>query len=314
MRARGSKLSSRSGSKAVAESNTHMELLIGTSLFAAFIAGVAALFAPCCVTVLLPSYFGSIFRTRRKVFLMTFIFFLGILTVFIPLGLGFSALGQFFSRYHQTIFSIIGLVLFAIGISLLLGKRLPMPKRFRPKPELTGKESAGSIFLLGIFSGIATTCCAPVLAGALALSVLPGSYIWGVVYTLAYVLGMVMPLFALSLVLDRTRATDRLFNARKPIAFNFFGKDVTMRISDLIAGATFVIMGALTLWWAFTGNLTMHSELQIDVNIYLTKVQLWLNQFIGGVPQYIWAIAFIGLFALIARAAVKQSKQSKIDQ
>ena len=56
-----------------------MELLISTSLIAAFVAGIAALFAPCCVTVLLPSYFGSIFETRRKVFLMTFIFFLGIL-------------------------------------------------------------------------------------------------------------------------------------------------------------------------------------------------------------------------------------------
>lgn len=294
--------------RAVAASN-NMELLISTSLLAAFIAGVAALFAPCCVTVLLPSYFGSIFRTRRKVFLMTFTFFLGILTVFLPLGLGVSALGQFFSRYHREIFTVIGLLLFTLGISLLLGKRLPMPKRFHPKPELTGKENVWSVFVLGIFSGIATTCCAPVLAGAFALSMLPGSYIWGIVYTLAYVLGMVTPLFVLSLILDRSRMTDRLFGARKPITLHFFGKDVTVRISDLLAGATFTIMGVLTLFWAFTGNLTMHSELQISVNVYLTKVQLWLNQFIGGVPQYVWAILIVGIFAWIATAAAKQFKK-----
>ncbi len=278
---------------------------------AAFVVGVAALFAPCCVTVLLPSYFGSVFKTRRKVFLMTFIFFLGILAVFLPLGLGLSVLGQLLSRYHNTIFTIIGLVLLALGIPLLFGKRLPLPKSMRPRPELTGKENAGSIFLLGIFSGIAVTCCAPVLAGVLALSILPGSYIWGVVYTLAYVLGMVTPLFALSLILDRSRITDRLFGARKPIPLRLFGKDVTVRISDILAGATFTVMGALTLIWAVTGNLAMHSELQVNVNIYLTKIGLWLNQFIGGIPQYVWAIVIIILFALLSVAAAKQFEKEK---
>ena len=304
------KLPSRSASKAVAASNA-MELLIGTSLVAAFIAGIAALFAPCCVTVLLPSYFGSIFRTRRKVFFMTFIFFLGIFTVFLPLGLGISALGQVFSRYHSAIFTVIGMILMVLGISLLFGKRFALPKKFRMKPELTGEENIGSVFMLGIFSGIATTCCAPVLAGALALSMLPGSYLWGIVYTLAYVLGMVMPLFVLSSILDRSRVADRLFSARKPILFRLFGKDVTLRISDLLAGGTFTIMGALTLFWAFTGNLAMRSELQINVNIYLTKFELWLNQFIGGVPQYAWAVLIVGIFAWLTTVAVKQFKKEK---
>ncbi len=290
---------------------TTMETIISTSLVAAFIAGIAALFAPCCVTVLLPSYFGSIFRTRRKVFLMTFIFFLGILTVFLPLGLGFSMLGQFFSHYHREIFTVIGAVLLALGISLLFGKRLPMPKSLRMKPELTGDENAGSVYLLGIFSGIATTCCAPVLAGALALSVLPGSFIWGIVYTLAYVLGMVTPLFILSVVLDRTTLTDRLFGVRKPFEFNLFGKTFRTRISDLLAGATFAIMGGLTLWWATMNQVAVHSMLQVDINIYLTQLNNFLSPFVGWIPQYAWAILFVGLFAYLVILAVKQFKKSE---
>ena len=39
-----------------------METLIIASLVTAFIAGTAALFAPCCITVLLPAYLGSIFK------------------------------------------------------------------------------------------------------------------------------------------------------------------------------------------------------------------------------------------------------------
>ncbi len=286
-----------------------METIISTSLVAAFIAGIAALFAPCCITVLLPSYFGSIFRTRRKVFLMTFIFFLGILTVFLPLGLGFSMLGQFFSRYHRTIFTVIGIVLLALGVSLLFGKRLPMPKSLRLKPELTGDENAGSVYLLGIFSGIATTCCAPVLAGALALSILPGSFVWGIVYTLAYVLGMVMPLFIIAATLDHTQMTDRLFGARKPIEFSLFGKTIRTRISDLLAGATFSVMGALTLYWAFQNQVAVHSMLQVDINIYLTQLNNSLSQFTGWMPQYIWALLFVGIFACLVVLAIRQFKK-----
>ncbi|MCL5733293.1 MAG: cytochrome c biogenesis CcdA family protein [Patescibacteria group bacterium] len=288
-----------------------METIIGTSLIAAFIAGIAALFAPCCVTVLLPSYFGLIFRTRRKVFLMTFIFFLGILTVFLPLGLGLSMLGQFFSHYHRTIFTAIGVALLILGISLLFGKRFPMPKYFRFKPELTGSENAGSIYLLGIFSGIATTCCAPVLAGALALSILPGSFIWGIIYTLAYVLGMVLPLFILAAALYTKRPTDRLFGMRKPIEFVFLGKGVRVRISDLLAGATFTTMGILTLYWASMNQVAVHSMLQVDINIYLTEVNNYLNRFIGWMPQYAWAIIFVGLFVYLVALAIKQFKKNQ---
>ncbi len=285
-----------------------MELLISTSLVAAFVAGIAALFAPCCVTVLLPSYFGSIFETRRKVFLMTFIFFLGILTVFLPLGLGFSSLSTFFGHYHHEIFTVVGLLLLALGISLLFGKRLPMPSSWKPKFEMKGKETAASVYVLGIFSGIATTCCAPVLAGALALSVLPGSFAWGIIYTLAYVLGMVTPLFILATVIDRTHLTNRLFEARKPFTFTLFGKEFRTRISDLLAGATFTIMGVFTLIWA-ANNPMGYSATAVDINILITQALQFANRFIGWVPQFAWAIVIVGLLAWLTVMAVKQNKE-----
>ncbi len=287
-----------------------MELLISTSLVAAFVAGIAALFAPCCVTVLLPSYFGSIFETRRKVFLMTFIFFLGILTVFLPLGLGFSSLSTFFGHYHHEIFTVVGLLLLALGVSLLFGKRLPMPKSWKPKFEVREKETAASVYVLGIFSGIATTCCAPVLAGALALSVLPGSWVWGVIYTLAYVLGMVTPLFILASVIDRTGLTNRLYAARKPLAFTLFGREFRTRIADLLAGATFAVMGVFTLVFA-ANNPMGYSAAAVNIDILITQILQSLNRFIGWVPQFVWAAAVIGLFAWLVALAFKQSKENQ---
>src|SRR3989339_713061 len=147
-----------------------MDLLVSASFIAAFLAGIAALFAPCCITVLLPTYFASIFKQKRKVFFMTFIFLLGLLTVFIPIGLGISAISQTLRDYHDLIFISGGFFILILG----------------------------TLLTLGIFSGIATTCCVPVLAGVLALSAISGSYILGSLYTLTYVLGMVTPLFILS--------------------------------------------------------------------------------------------------------------------
>ena len=77
-----------------------MDILINTSLITAFVAGIAALFAPCCITVLLPAYLASIFKQKKKVFFMTFVFFLGIFLVFLPLGLGFGWFGRLINQFH----------------------------------------------------------------------------------------------------------------------------------------------------------------------------------------------------------------------
>lgn len=273
-----------------------MDLLVGTSLVAAFIAGVAALFAPCCITVLLPSYLGSIFRERRTVFLMTFVFFLGILAVFLPLGFGSAAFGQFLSKNHTLIFALGGTALLLLGASLLTGRHLSLP--FRVNPTLR-QHNAGSVFLLGVFSGVATTCCAPVLAGVLALAALPGSVFWGVLYTVAYVLGMVAPLFLLAAALDTPAATKRLMALRKPLAYRLGRFPVRLSLTDAISGAVFVAMGILTLWLAATNRLAVHSAYQVNLNILVTKLLRSVNGAVTAIPEAGWAVlislALVGL-------------------
>lgn len=289
-----------------------MELLLSASIIAAFIAGVAALFAPCCITVLLPAYFASIFRERYKVFLMTFIFFLGILTVFLPIGLGAAALGQFFSQYHNAIFGIGGAFLILLGLILVTGKHFSMP--FRINPSLK-KHNAFSVFVLGIFSGIATTCCAPVLAGVLALAALPGSIAWGGIYTLSYVFGMVAPLFLLSLFMDKTGITQKLSSTfQKQIEYSLGGKKFSIMVSEAISGITFLAMGVLIAYLAFANKLFVHSEYQVNVNIFLTKVLDSVSSFIKVVPEYVWAILLVAAIASIIKLAIKQLKKEKHEE
>jgi len=277
-----------------------MELLLGASIIATFIAGVAALFAPCCITVLLPSYFASIFREKYKVFLMTFIFFLGIFTIFLPIGLGAGILSQIFKQYHDIIYGLAGIFMLVLGTILLLGIHFSLPIRVSPSLK---KHNAISVYTLGIFSGIATTCCAPVLAGVLTLSALPGSFIWGGIFSLIYVLGMVAPLFILSVLIDKSYFTQKITRTfQRTISYPLGKKRVRITISEAISGAVFLFMGILIIVLDLLGKLYMEEEYQRQINIFLINLTGKVNDFVKFIPGYVWIIIFILATALIVKA------------
>ena len=282
-----------------------MEVLIGASLVAAFIAGIAALFAPCCITVLLPAYFASIFKQKRTVFLMTFVFFLGLLTVFLPLGLGIGGLGQIFSKYHNILYIIGAVFLFFLGLSILLGIHFSLPISIKPGIKV---DSAGSVYALGIFSAFATLCCAPVLAGVMALSILPGSLLLGGLYTLAYVLGMVAPLFVLAFTLDKTDAASRLSFLKKPFSYSIMRREVVLKFADLLSGVTFVVMGILISYLALTNKIAMKSSYQTMFNIFMANTTDKVAGYIGWVPPPFWIALIIAVFGLIFFVAYKLFK------
>ncbi len=66
------------------------------SLVAAFAAGIVALFAPCCISYLLPAYFANIFKEKKRILLATLIYSLGIFVVMLPVVLGAKALSLLF--------------------------------------------------------------------------------------------------------------------------------------------------------------------------------------------------------------------------
>lgn len=277
---------------------------MGTSLIAAFVAGVAALFAPCCVGILLPSYLGNVFKERYKVFFMTFIFFLGILTVYLPIGLGASFLAQLFSRYHNIIFSVGGIFLIALGLSLFFGKKFTTPTTVRD----SFKKYVSSVYVLGIFSAIATTCCAPVLAGVIALSVASGTMLWGAIYTLAYVMGMTLPLFIIAILLDKYNLTEKIAKMGKTVGLRIGAFRWRISISELVSSIVFLGMGVYITYLAFNNKLFSHSDYQLDMNIGSAKFLNYINNFVKFVPDYAWGILFMGLVGYFVYVFIKQYK------
>jgi len=268
-----------------------MEVIILAALITAFLAGIAALLAPCCIGVLLPAYFGSIFRQKKTVLLMTVVFFFGLLAVFLPLGLGMGFLGQAFKAYHDSIYLAASVFFLLLGVSILAGLHFSLPFKVRSQVKVTG---AFSVFLLGIFSGFATLCCAPVLAGAIALSALPGSVFWGGLYSVVYVLGMVFPLLILSSFLDRKGTMENVNFFRKEVSYSIFKRKISLTMANLFSGVLFMAMGAILLYKTMTDQIAMSpSESQLQINMLLSRVTDAITQFLS--TAFGQTIFFIGI-------------------
>jgi len=278
--------------------------LLAASLITAFIAGMAALFAPCCITVLLPSYLSSIFRQRRTVIAMTFVFFLGLLAVFLPLGLGFAGLGALFSRNHDLIFIFGGIFLLLLGFSIMLGFHFSFSFTKHPKSKIIG---AGSVFILGIFSAIATLCCAPVLAGVMALSILPGSLFWGGMYALLYVAGMTAPLFVIAFFADKYDFTSKIGRINKRVTYNLLGREVGITLGEMISGIMFLGIGILIIYLARAGKLAMENNaMQTSINIFMSNISASISQGISKVPWPAWWLIAIAAAAVAFKLARKK--------
>lgn len=176
-------------------------MLFGASLVASFLAGSLALFAPCCITFLFPSYLGTIFQNRSKVIYYTLIFALGLAFVLVPVALGFRFAISFLDTYHKSIYYFGALVMVTMGI-MTVKPLFKMPKFF-DMPKFNPEINTSSVFGLGVMSGLTSSCCAPVLLAAVTLISLSPSTFQALVVALAYVMGIVAPLFMMSLVYQK---------------------------------------------------------------------------------------------------------------
>ena len=221
-------------------------LLFGVSLTAAFIGGMVALFAPCCITFLFPSYLGTIFKERSRVVFLTLIFALGLGSILVPVALGFRFVVSFFDTFHTTIYLLGALVMFIVGLMTLFDTKLMLPL---PRYTMPEKTTVGSTFLLGIFSGITSACCAPVLFAAITLSTLSPTLLTSLTVSFVYVLGIVSPLFLLSLFYEKI-TNQYLYNFKKK----------TEKPLKLIAAGTFLISSVIIAVLALTGKIQMESS------------------------------------------------------
>jgi cytochrome c-type biogenesis protein len=257
------------------------ESLYGVSLVAAFIAGMIALFAPCCISYLLPAYLGNVFKERHRVLLMTFIYSLGILVVILPVVLGARALASFFFRAHDYTYLIGGIFMLVVAVFSFLGIKLPMP-HFKSK-NISSKPDMTSTFTLGIISGITSACCAPVLVGVMALSALSPSSIQSLGVGVAYVLGMVTPLYLAATVVHEKDLLENPWLKKKVTTLDLFGQEFVIFVSNLVASGIFFLTGMLTLVLLALGKLSMPSGEESFVKV-LNQIAMDVTAMTNKIP------------------------------
>lgn len=230
----------------------------GVSAVTVFIQGALSFLSPC-VLPLLPLYVsylaggageddgkGGVRYPRRRVFINTLFFVLGISFAFFLLGMGLSALGTFFRNYQVWFARISGVVIILFGLYQLgLGKRAMLLEREHRLPfrlDKVAMNPATALVLGFTFSFAWTPCVGPALSSVLLMASSSGSSAAGFLLIGLYTLGFALPFLAVGLF---TGTVLNFFRSHQSI----------VRWTVKAGGVLLIVMGVLTITGA-AGNLS----------------------------------------------------------
>ena len=269
-------------------------IFFGGSVVAALIAGSIALFAPCCISVMLPAYFATSFQNRGRLVAMTFLFAAGVATIILPIALGAAVLLRVINAGHTPLYVAGGVIMLALGVYTLLGGKINLPS---PGGRPTGSTGPVAVYSLGLFSGVASSCCAPVLAGLITLSGISASLPAALGLGIAYVIGMVAPLFVMALLWEAVDWRARgLFRPRR-ISYRLGPFQRTIGVTDLASGVLLVVLGVVAAAIGISGQSTpAGGGWQAMLALWLQQVGASATARLAWLPN--WAVVL-----LIATAA-----------
>jgi cytochrome c-type biogenesis protein len=183
-----------------------------------FGAGLLTLGTPC-VLPLIPVYFatllGSVGGTandrpngRLSLFLSTLFFSLGMMAIFVALGLTATRIGALVAAHRTGLVTVGGLIIFLFGLKLLGVLRLGwLDREKRLQQTVQTRFRWLNAFALGIVFSLGwTPCVGPVLGSVLTYTAsATSSPLRGALYLAVYGAGFIVPLLALSLFADGAR-------------------------------------------------------------------------------------------------------------
>ena len=283
-------------------------LLTSGSVLAAFFAGGVALFAPCCIVFLLPSYLAAAVKNRRwRLLPLTLAFAAGLAVVLVPITLGVRLLATALARYHAVLYAAGGMLLLAFAVLALSGRSWSLPSFVRsPDPERG--DSAG-VFALGVFSGVASSCCAPVLAGVMTLSALSSTPAGAGLLGLAYVFGMTFPLFVLALVWDRFDLGERRLMTARAVHLHVGPLRWVTNTVNVVVAAVFAAMAGMVLWLAASGETTSAPGAQLAIGHFLARFFGRLQSWLDPVPEPILGAGLLALAAVFVAAGLRDRRR-----
>lgn len=157
---------------------------------AVFVAGVISSASPCVLATipLVVGYVGGYADgDRRRSFLFSVAFILGLSITFTAFGAAAGLLGTMFGTVGGWWYVVLGVVALLMGLQMVGVYQIRLPFHVEVKPKRRGIIGA---FLLGLFFGIVSSPCAtPVLVVILTLVATKGEVLYGTALLFVYAIG-----------------------------------------------------------------------------------------------------------------------------
>ncbi|QYA98127.1 cytochrome c biogenesis CcdA family protein [Streptomyces anulatus] len=230
-------------------------------LAVAFLGGLLALLSPCSA-LLLPAFFAYSFTSRTKLVARTGLFYLGLCTTLVPLGVAGSFASRLFYGHRDTLVSIGGWTVIALGVAQIAGLGFGS-RRIAQAAGARRSGSALSVFALGAVYGLAGFCAGPILGGILTVAALDGDPFHGGVLLAVYALGMAVPMFALALLWDRFDLGRKRWLRGRALRLG----PIRLHSTSVIGGLVFIALGVVFL--VFDGTSALPSLISTDTEFAL---------------------------------------------
>ncbi|WP_104089195.1 cytochrome c biogenesis CcdA family protein [Arthrobacter sp. GMC3] len=262
----------------------------------AFIGGILTLLSPCSV-MLLPAFFAYAFASPTKLLGRTALFYAGLLTTLVPLGLLAGTLGSLLSENRAVMVTVAALVVMAIGVLQIVGVEFP---GFSRGARGDG-TSAVSVFVLGSVYGVAGVCAGPILGSVLTVAAAGGSPLYGGIMLAIFAFGMALPLGILSLLWSRLRLGERGWLKPRRFRLGPWENSIWMVVSGVLS------LGIGVLLLTTQGTSSLGGILSIDAQY---QAESWVVHVSRQVSNVWFGVA--ALAVLLAAGALYAWRSSRV--
>ncbi|CAM3864395.1 cytochrome c biogenesis CcdA family protein [Isoptericola cucumis] len=235
-------------------------------LVSAFLGGALALLSPCAA-LLLPAFFASTVGSGPRLLLHGGVFYLGLLLVLVPLGVGAGAVGELFVAHRQAVVLVSSVLLVALGAVQALGFGFD-PARLLPgsaglQSRAAARTGLVKTLLLGAVSGTAGFCAGPILGAVLTLAAARGDSLSAGVLLAVYGAGMVVPLVLVAASWGRLGERGR--RVLRGRSFTVLGRE--LHTTSVVTGV--LVMGVGVLFWTTNGLVGAPELLPLGAQAWL---------------------------------------------
>lgn len=258
-------------------------------LLVAFGGGLLALLSPCSA-LLLPAFFAYSFSNRTRLVARTALFYAGLCTTLVPLGVAGAFASRLFYGHRDVLVTVGGWTVIVLGAAQILGLGFGS----RRLQQAAGKRRSGSavsVVVLGAVYGLAGFCAGPILGGILTVAAVNGDPAHGGLLLAVYALGMALPMFVLACLWDRLDLGRKRWLRGRTLTVG----RLSLHSTSLVGGTLFIVLGAAFL--AFDGTSALPSLLSVDSEFALEE---WLSGVGGAVSDRVVLLVLAGIGALAA--------------